>query len=485
MSEFKVFYSWQSDLPNATNRGFIGDALEKACKQIESNPDIDEAPRLDQDTQGLPGSPSIPQAIMDKIDACQVFVADVSFCYKAEDGTMAPNPNVAYELGYAVARLSWDRILLVVNEGYGEVERLPFDLEKRRAIPYRAQEGEKDRSEAKKGLVARLSAGIEAIARRQPIVPRRSRADIAIEAVEDQIPARKARIRDFWSWVFSELRQLEPDLRSNAPEGVELTKQIEDLKLAVTNSGGLVRAFSQVCESVALGEDEDANDAIARGFGDVLVEYDHKPDWNGGLSYETWFDFWRFIGHELFTVWIACLLKEERWRLIDLALSKSYFWEQHRARTNQGTVYFDEFSEYIRLFGQESTIKRRISCHADVLSERYGPNGIGTTVSFQEFIDAELFLFLAAEFRLEAGWDGWLHWRPWSVLYMRHQPRFLTEAISRKVAIGVKQALGTDDSGAVRTLIKDRMARLREFWRGSFWRSPLTAEVIDSFDTKT
>ena len=35
-----VFYSWQSDLPNSTNRGFIQDALEKAAKAIERDDTI-------------------------------------------------------------------------------------------------------------------------------------------------------------------------------------------------------------------------------------------------------------------------------------------------------------------------------------------------------------------------------------------------------------------------------------------------------------
>ena len=29
-----VFYSWQSDLPNATNRGFIEDCLERALEDL-------------------------------------------------------------------------------------------------------------------------------------------------------------------------------------------------------------------------------------------------------------------------------------------------------------------------------------------------------------------------------------------------------------------------------------------------------------------
>lgn len=43
-----------------------------------------------------------------------------------------PSPNVLVELGYAIARLGWDRIILVMNIEFGPAERLPFDLRSRR-----------------------------------------------------------------------------------------------------------------------------------------------------------------------------------------------------------------------------------------------------------------------------------------------------------------------------------------------------------------
>ena len=54
-----VFYSWQSDLPNATNRGFIQTALEKAAKAIREDDSIHVEPVVDRDIQGVPGSPNI------------------------------------------------------------------------------------------------------------------------------------------------------------------------------------------------------------------------------------------------------------------------------------------------------------------------------------------------------------------------------------------------------------------------------------------
>jgi hypothetical protein len=53
-----VFYSWQSDLPNATNRGFIQQALDNVARAITADKDTAER-RLSPACQysvGLPKS---------------------------------------------------------------------------------------------------------------------------------------------------------------------------------------------------------------------------------------------------------------------------------------------------------------------------------------------------------------------------------------------------------------------------------------------
>ena len=54
-----VFYSWQSDLANTLNRGLIRKALDDAIRAINYDVDVEEAIRVDQDTQGVSGSPPI------------------------------------------------------------------------------------------------------------------------------------------------------------------------------------------------------------------------------------------------------------------------------------------------------------------------------------------------------------------------------------------------------------------------------------------
>lgn len=129
-----IFYSWQSDLPNSTNRGFIGKCLEEAISSLNENLMIDAV--IDRDTKNVIGTPDIASSIFNKIDNANIFVADVSFINANSSGKKCPNPNVLIELGYAAKALGWDKIICVFNSQYGKIEELPFDLRFRRPISY-------------------------------------------------------------------------------------------------------------------------------------------------------------------------------------------------------------------------------------------------------------------------------------------------------------------------------------------------------------
>jgi hypothetical protein len=90
------------------------------------------------DTQGLPGTPNIVQAIFERISNCSVFVADISFVARSAGGRCISNPNVLIELGYAARSIGWDRTILVLNSAFGAAADLPFDiLQHRWPIEYR------------------------------------------------------------------------------------------------------------------------------------------------------------------------------------------------------------------------------------------------------------------------------------------------------------------------------------------------------------
>jgi len=163
MEKYKVFYSWQSDLPNSTNRGFIEKALEGAAKAIRSDESIEIEPVIDRDTAGIPGAPDIASTIFAKIDQSQVFACDVSIINQDEKSRPTANPNVLIELGYALNALGWERILMIMNTAFGPPEILPFDLSKKRVVTYDMPEGCQNRSQERKQLENKLNTALRTI----------------------------------------------------------------------------------------------------------------------------------------------------------------------------------------------------------------------------------------------------------------------------------------------------------------------------------
>lgn len=212
----RIFYSWQSDLPNPTNRGFIQKALESAAKRIRDDESIVVEPVVDRDTQGVAGSPDIASIIFGKIESASVFVADVTSILAAvgpralgrwlewlgisPPSRSVPNPNVLIELGFAAAHLSWDRVILVTNLAHGSIESLPFDLRQRRILAFRT-----DGPDGRPQLRAELSRRLEAELRTMLVLPPETQGHESAVGEPKEHPAeRKPKPNDidhiYFSW---------------------------------------------------------------------------------------------------------------------------------------------------------------------------------------------------------------------------------------------------------------------------------------------
>jgi hypothetical protein len=131
-----IFYSWQSDLPNSTNRGFIEACLKKAIKNLNKSQEYNIEFNLDRDTKNATGTPDIANTIFKKIEKAHIFLADISIINPTQNSRKTPNPNVLLELGYAAKTLGWERVICVINTIHGKIEELPFDLKFRRPISF-------------------------------------------------------------------------------------------------------------------------------------------------------------------------------------------------------------------------------------------------------------------------------------------------------------------------------------------------------------
>ncbi|MFI3262492.1 MAG: hypothetical protein R3Y26_06245 [Rikenellaceae bacterium] len=134
-TDFKIFYSWQSDVGKHANRTYIAQKIEEAISKITTKNEFIKI-SFDESTRGDSSSPDIKDTIIRKITNCDIFICDVTPIIIFEERKAIPNPNVMFELGYAVSSLGWDRIILVWNDCYGDSKLVPFDIYSHRRTHY-------------------------------------------------------------------------------------------------------------------------------------------------------------------------------------------------------------------------------------------------------------------------------------------------------------------------------------------------------------
>jgi hypothetical protein len=135
--EFSVFYAWQSDRHEKTNRFLIRDAAKAAVQKLSKDAEVEDSPRLDHDTKDVPGLAELANTIFRKIEGCGLFLADLTFVgssveREGKESKPLPNSNVVLELGYADRSVGWERVIAVMNTAYGPPSQLIFDVLHRR-----------------------------------------------------------------------------------------------------------------------------------------------------------------------------------------------------------------------------------------------------------------------------------------------------------------------------------------------------------------
>jgi hypothetical protein len=164
--KINIFYSWQSDLPNNTNRGLIQTCIEKATQNLSSEYEFEIEFNLDRDTKGESGTPSIVDTIFNKINKSYIFIADITLINFENTKRKTPNPNVLLELGFASKAIGWNKIICLYNLQYGQIEELPFDLKFRRPLSYLIDI--QNKANGKKLLIKSIEEGIKGILKSNP-----------------------------------------------------------------------------------------------------------------------------------------------------------------------------------------------------------------------------------------------------------------------------------------------------------------------------
>lgn len=148
-NKFYIFFSWQSDVPG--NRSYIDKKIKAAITEIKKMPEM-KGIEIDYDhsTQNRAGSPDIVETIHEKINNCDVFIADITPITAINTGEnngekLIPNPNVMTEAGFALRAIGNNRIILLMRSDKGNIDDLPFDIRHRRVTLFPNDVKEKSR----------------------------------------------------------------------------------------------------------------------------------------------------------------------------------------------------------------------------------------------------------------------------------------------------------------------------------------------------
>lgn len=247
-----IFYSWQSDASRKVNHDFIGECLRSAADQISLN--SGQSLEVLDGVRGESGTPALADTILERISAAHVYVADISLVYEAVGNAnrRSPNPNVVFELGYAMAELSRGRVISVSNDHFGSPDYLPFDLQHLRwPLRYTLAPGSSNEQKAKckTSLTSALQKAITAVLSvdgpQRSLVPKRAAVTSALALLVERNNA----------WQLAIKRHAPVELKKL---GIEKTERIKKI---TTELGTALSAASTIW----------ALDSIEKVIADLLL----------------------------------------------------------------------------------------------------------------------------------------------------------------------------------------------------------------------
>jgi hypothetical protein len=205
----------------------------------------------------------------------------------------------------------------------------------------------------------------------------------------------------------------------------------EQFSTGVDAAKPLVQDFCEVAAIVA-----EFNPALVtrlfRGFEGIFALYDSSAP---GSRWTTSFDIAKFVGHELFLVFVAVMIRFEQWDALGSALGQSLFGYLLGERR---PITYSQLLADIQLAKAVDPRQQWFSAHGEVLRRRYESP---MPVSFAELVAADYLVHIVTGI----GARGGGFWYPVTIAYMKDTPDWLSrcqsaEYLTRMLAMfGVKE----------------------------------------------
>ncbi len=238
----------------------------------------------------------------------------------------------------------------------------------------------------------------------------------ADDAIQNGKPSAPGLIRDFADTLSSEFERLRPEKRPD-------TNFDEIIIECVARGRPYVDQFLKLVMTIARHtSDSRAFEEILRAL-ERIAQYMFVPE--RVMNFSTWdFDAFKYLCQELFLCSFAILLKEERFDLAEVMVTRPYLVSDRRESSAPGvptTKTYNLFSVHIESLESRSQRMnpRRLSIQADMLSAEYES---GHIVQFSDLMQADYVLYLRSKV-LEGKSPANFLWYPETLVYAANRGR--------------------------------------------------------------
>lgn len=280
-------------------------------------------------------------------------------------------------------------------------------------------------------------------------------ADIAIFSIESSKNNAPGKTSEFMDHVVACIIDLsDQEFPSRKPTDDAFMRALDALV-------PLVQQFTKVSRSIAQMTDRQSALRLYRGFGGVLALYN-----NGKYQ-----DLARFLGHELFVIFVAELLNERQLDIIKEVVSIQ-LEIRHPHHPIRKSGFWEIYDVVELLSSKKTTIKPgRANPHGDVLQDRHKehPN----IVNINNFMDADLLLYLFSN-----------NWIPRSIFFYMwevQKPWYLVDANDKTDAIKLANFFGLPDIESLRSMLKSKYEDLRRLFPWGDYFPPRLHEGIGGY----
>jgi len=280
---------------------------------------------------------------------------------------------------------------------------------------------------------------------------------------------------EFLSNIYISLQGIKPDFEKFSERDEAIIQQINDgLKISYN--------FLEAAIEAAKYKNVDAIKKIYEFFGDGLKLYDIPDDFSESF-YRTDFDGNKFLLQEMFVSFIAVLIKYNRWDIIHSLLDEGLLINKKR---DGGYVSFRNINAVIHSLDTDRNNRLnlgRSSVTADILMARFTNTRISELIRFEEFMEADLFLFIHTVCHESDPLKAHNIWYPFSSIHMDRPPGYIIKAESKRFLEILSNSCGCANTNEFVNRLKISSDLIHRMWSRAFYFGPLTYYNFEKMGT--